>query len=58
MLASQQQERALDDQRRHMDEVQQQALEEQWKKLERQFEGRLGEVRAYSVSSQTGRATK
>ena len=34
VLASQQQERALDDQRRCMEEVQQLALEEQWKKLE------------------------
>ena len=44
LQASQQQERALDDQRRHMKEVQQQALEEQWKDLDKQFEGRLSVV--------------
>ena len=42
VLASQQQELALDDQRRHMEEHL--ALEEQWKDLDKQFEGRLTEV--------------
>ena len=45
VLASQKETRALDDQRRHMEVVHQQALEEQRQELERQFEGRLSDVR-------------